>query len=153
MGYTHYWRQQRDLTPKEWTEFTYHVNEVLNYAAEISVEVVRESDREQDSPLVDRDFIAFNGAGEDGHETFFMERVRTDDFAFCKTARKPYDQVVAASLCILHYIAPDAFEISSDGWRSEWQEGLELAVRATHIQVTGSLTIPPLVEGEPETAA
>ena len=42
-------------------------------------------------------------------------------FAFCKTARKPYDLAVCLSLLRIKEIAPDAIELSSDGdWDIEW---------------------------------
>ncbi len=44
-----------------------------------------------------------------------LERVPSDDFAFCKTARKPYDPVVVSILVAARDIAPDAIRISSDG--------------------------------------
>lgn len=43
-------------------------------------------------------------------------------WAFCKTARKPYDGCVGAILLRCVQLAPDAFVIASDGsWDCEWR--------------------------------
>jgi hypothetical protein len=45
-------------------------------------------------------------------------------WAFCKTARKPYDISVTSILLRCRHLAPDAFVIGSDGrWEHEWQHG------------------------------
>lgn len=74
--------------------------------------------------------VQFNGIGAEGHETFFVTRIRTERmeweldrdevFAFCKTARKPYD--MAAMLCLLVMARhSDSIRLESDGdWSAEW---------------------------------
>lgn len=64
-----------------------------------------------DDPEFSDDLIAFNGAGDDAYENFYVSRLYrhpflnnpqiTEDgyFAFCKTARRPYDAAVTACLC------------------------------------------------------
>lgn len=89
-------------------------------------------------------FLAANGvsAADDvddlGHETFILRRTPAAQagdaaypygFAFTKTARKPYDLLVAAVLIVCHAIAPDALAISSDGDPSEWEPALRLVTR------------------------
>lgn len=47
-------------------------------------------------------------------------------WAFCKTARKPYDVLVGAILLRCVQLAPDAFAIGSDGrWEREWLHGAD----------------------------
>jgi len=73
---------------------------------------------------------ALNGIEPYGHESFILSEARSD-FEFCKTAAKPYDDVVTAILICAHYHAPEVFTYSSDGTSGEWQPGLELARLAT----------------------
>jgi len=47
-------------------------------------------------------------------------------FWFCKTARKPYDKYVVATLILFKYYFGDKVELSSDGTSEEWHEGWEL---------------------------
>jgi hypothetical protein len=75
--------------------------------------------------------IGFNGVGPDEHETFgFPLAPFTNDpaFSFVKTAAKPYDVVVAASLIVARdHFAPDALEISSDGtWPEDFAAAAQL---------------------------
>jgi hypothetical protein len=48
---------------------------------------------------------------------------------FCKTARKPYDVAVTATLCYLATVA-ESHTVSSDGHGRDWLAGLEEARRA-----------------------
>lgn len=75
--------------------------------------------------------VKVNGSRELAHEDFilretFAQAIGSD---FCKTARKPYDTVVVACLCILADRLGDSFEVSSDGDSPDWVKGLELARR------------------------
>ena len=73
-----------------------------------------------------KDRISFNGVGEDAHETFVLTPKETG-FTFCKTARKPYDTLVVAILCLADLTFPGLLSISSDGDSGDWEEGLLLA--------------------------
>jgi hypothetical protein len=42
---------------------------------------------------------------------------------FCKTARKPYDIAVTASLILAKKIFGDIIKVSSDGNWSDWESG------------------------------
>lgn len=74
-----------------------------------------------------------------GHETFLLERSprregweREDypyGFDFCKTARKPYDQVVTAVLILCERFCPNWRDITSDGTPADWEPALELCLR------------------------
>ena len=88
-------------------------------------------DKKKDLPICDRKrgVINFNGDvnlelgvehywnSELNHENLVVAPFtgRDDDFNFCKTARKPYDKLVVATLFHLGYLFPDDFHWSSDG--------------------------------------
>jgi hypothetical protein len=83
--------------------------------------------------------IHINGKGEDGHEDFLLrERFKKakEQWGFCKTAQKPYDLVVTAMLAVIeHYMGPELFSVSSDGWLDEWVNGVNLARVVLEIEV------------------
>ena len=113
MGYTHYWRQSRSFTAQEWARITAEANRILSAAAN-AVQLC--GPMGNGVPEVTKGCIALNGdetKGED-HESFVLNR-EAEEFAFCKTARKPYDPVVVSILCAARDIAPDAIKVSSDG--------------------------------------
>jgi hypothetical protein len=117
MGYTHYWNG--NITP---TEF--------NQLLPIAKAIIKESDvpvqygRDHTSPpRLSNDTIRLNGVGEDGHETFMI--VADEQREFCKTAEKPYDEIVVAILIAASEIAKD-FEWRSDGNASDHKRGKQL---------------------------
>jgi len=146
MGYTHYWRQQRDFTETEWQELTRLTKLIL--ADFLNLQLYSELN-------INKEEIRFNGKGDDGHETFLItkkKRAKADyeeqhaydkkgAFNFCKTAHKPYDKYVVAVLCALYNLsdappqsnrsAHPMSEITSDGNTEDWTEGLFHAVRST----------------------
>lgn len=72
----------------------------------------------------------FNGVGDEAHETLAISRT-TEDFDFCKTARKPYDLAVTASLIAFQrmFIEGDKvlIDLTSDGEdEGGWNEGIKL---------------------------
>ena len=71
--------------------------------------------------------ITFNGFVDDAHETFSLpaKANQMSDFEFCKTAQKPYDVVVVASLARLSEVA--GITVSSDGSAEDWEHGVKLA--------------------------
>ena len=121
MGYTHYWRISRDLTPAEW---------------ELFIEVVRDIFKDEmtngirltgwdctGKPLADGTEVAFNAA--DGLESVNITRVRRElkgwelefgpeERGFCKTDRRPYDRAVRRVLAALADIASDAIGLGTD---------------------------------------
>jgi hypothetical protein len=122
MGFTHYWRRPDKLVPaKAWDAFIADVRKIFKAHEGL---IAREYDLPDRAPVADDTEVRFNGIGPDGHETFHLTRDfepcqwRKDDedqFAFCKTARKPYNQVVTAVLsCVEHHLG-DTFNVSSDG--------------------------------------
>lgn len=88
-------------------------------------------DKKKEMPICDRKrgVINFNGDvnlasgvesywnSELNHENLVVAPFTggDDDFNFCKTARKPYDKLVVATLFHLGYLFPNDFHWSSDG--------------------------------------
>ena len=154
MGYTHYWRQQRDFTDTEWQELT-RLTKLITASGGRDITLSEFN--------INNEEIRFNGKGEEGHETFLITKKKRDlydyekqdsiqdaymhhksgggVFNFCKTAHKPYDKYVVAVLCALYNLsdappqsnrsAHPMSEITSDGNTKDWTEGLFHAVRST----------------------
>jgi hypothetical protein len=123
MGYTHYW-EAKPLKGKKLAEVERRYRETGVPAlralfARFAGLLAREFDRPDEPPQADERVVAFNGIGEDGHETFYVEvdKLFRDgkEFGFCKTARKPYDAAVCAALLILGRVNPE-MGIGSDGF-------------------------------------
>jgi len=84
MGYTNYWTQTRDFTNDEWTK----VKREYEWLLEMDDRNIIRDETYPD----DYDLIIFNGKGELSHETMIIRKIKnSEDFQFCKTARKPYD--------------------------------------------------------------
>lgn len=110
MGYTHYWRGHgKSFSDEQWAQ----VQEGYRKLREALPEDVKIHDESKSGRIM------FNGVGEEGHETFLLE-LKPKNFEFCKTARKPYDLLVCATLLLAEHHAPGVLEISSDGDREEW---------------------------------
>ena len=135
IGYTSYFQQQREITDKEWTAICKDARKIIKTAIASGIPLAWDYDELGKKPEVSKELIRFNGIAANGHETFYLPRVmesgyRGDKyrFNFCKTARKPYDQVVGAILLSMHEHAPGAWDIASDGGveDEEWAYALEL---------------------------
>jgi hypothetical protein len=124
MGYTHYW-DSAQFKQESFERLGESTKSVITLAVAQGIMVDREYDDADTPPLIDSDKIVFNGRGEEGHETFRLER-EVSGFNFCKTAYKPYDAVVVAVLILAHYYNPD-FYWSSDGDSGDFAAGLALA--------------------------
>lgn len=123
MGYTHYYTQHRNFTDDEWAAVCADAKKLMQFT---SVPIQWDEDVEKE-PEIGGEVIRFNGAGEDGHKTFFITRNTTvSKFNFCKTAGKPYDEVVCAVLAIVDYHARGVLEIGSDGDLEDWEPGFSL---------------------------
>ena len=90
--------------------------------------------------------LDFNGTGDLGHENFSLrehyKQNLEESFNFCKTAHKPYDAVVVACLITLKYYLGDLIQVDSDGDKSDWVNGLELArsvLRIKKLQIPVSI--------------
>ena len=123
MGYTHYFEAKRSFTDAEWVSLCAATTTII---AASPAKIVGENDDPSSAPEIGDELIAFNGPGDDGHETFWLPKLKSG-FQFCKTARKPYDVVVVAILCAAQALAPGALRIASDGGSDGMVAGLELA--------------------------
>lgn len=69
-----------------------------------------------------------NGSENSGScEDFSLrEHYKLNEPNFVKTNRYPYDTVVVACLIVLKQLLGDDFNVSSDGYATDWLEGLQL---------------------------
>ena len=148
MGYTHYWTHSTEFTDTEWLDVKDDLSAIVaeakrdgigigSFCGESGIPV----------PTVDvwdgQEVVGFNGIGEESHETFVIYQKRRPleewqdksrhGWDFCKTARKPYDVAVTASLIYLESFYPSKFSVSSDGTATDWESGFRLARRALPI--------------------
>ena len=133
MGYTHYWEIKQ---PNRISSYSLAVIRQEVMAAYRSGLVQKECN-DPTAPVITDSLIRFNGVGEAGHETFYFDMndaYRTEagkHFAFCKTARKPYDQIVMRVLIALQWDLKDGLQVTSDGgFDDEWKA--ERAYMAKH---------------------
>ena len=136
MGYTHYFSLSRrdDLRVEEIG------SDIIRLVEASDVPICDAWGEVGTQPEFTSEMVAFNGIGEDGYESF----VYPPDFdrqekhglvvgaSFCKTDRRPYDEVVAATLLVLKYHLGNDMRIGSDGNISdeEWQRAIALFQRA-----------------------
>ena len=143
MGYTHYWKHGqigikawekivRD-TKKLYANLPEHSHSSGDFYGAEPLKIQFEFNKAR-PPEANVDTIRFNGVGDMGHETFFMERVPHDYDEkrvsearyFTKTARKPYDLIVQAVLLIAKHHVGKTFKLSSDGDLDDWNEAERL---------------------------
>lgn len=102
MGYTRYWTIKNELCDKNFFKFKEDFKEIVESFKIPLGELI-----------IDKNFIRFNGLDDDAHETFFLQR--KPGFNFCKTQRKPYDDLVCACFELCKYYFKNDIDISSDG--------------------------------------
>ena len=112
MGYTHYYRNKPAFTDEQWSAFCVEVRQLFQSYRGV-VALGNGHGEPLSSPYIGRDEIAFNGIDDDSHETAFVSKFR-DEFQFCKTARKPYDEVVVKFYKLIRKYLPTT-ELMSDG--------------------------------------
>lgn len=123
MGYTHYWdRRNVEISDESWEAFSEDCRKIFAKHAGI---ICYEHDTPDAKPAIAPDHIRFNGEGTLGYETFVFERhfipksrgstVSDLIFSFCKTALRPYDEVVVDVLSCAKERFGDIITISSDG--------------------------------------
>ena len=113
MGYTHYWNFEEIPSKQKFAEFTEGVKQLTATANEAGIPIGEEK--------YESDFLTFNGVGDGAHESFYVELNREDNF--CKTAFKPYDTAVTASLILAKKIFGSDFQLTSDGNWNDWESG------------------------------
>ena len=130
MGYTHYWSHDENLDPSALIRALNDCREVA--AAVQNRGIILRGPDGTGEPEVSELGIDLNGDGEESHETFSFP-IRGEDaqtakrlygcrWAFCKTARKPYDLAVCAMLLVFKHHLGDQVRLASDGRRrpDEW---------------------------------
>lgn len=142
MGYTHYATLARPITAAEVGALAEDIESIIDQSG---VPVAYEYDATFESPQLNAEGIHYNGLDDDGHETFAIYPGDTG-FMFWKTARKPYDVVVTASLLALQDHLKGDVKISSDGDAADWAAGYNLALRALGRLVPSPLQV--LDDGE-----
>jgi|TARA_R110000796_G_scaffold214842_1_gene330840 hypothetical protein len=130
MGYTHYWNiYEKEIPQNIWFDFAHDFVKVLPHFYKLLDNTTDQKFR------VDSESIIFNGIGEQGHETFTMNRKnpmeksyndKYEYFDFCKTARKEYDIAVCCALIVAKKHFGDIINISSDGNNEELEEANSL---------------------------
>ena len=140
MVYTHYWTQTRAFTAEEWTETTEAIREIVSYTENMLAAPLGNGTGDPGTrPVFGAGEILFNGVGADSYETFAFSRkvlkgavgdgTCYDSHGFCKTARKPYDVAVTATLCYLASVT-GTHSVSSDGRGVDFVAGLNAARQA-----------------------
>ena len=129
MGYTHRWCQSADFTPDQWSAICKDVRKIISYCRQHGIVIQYEYD-DSSRQCVFKEAIQFNGAGFEGHETFFIPYgpdAYLQQYNFCKTARKPYDLAVCLCLLRIAHHCPAFFIAPAGDWDSDW-----LNARATY---------------------
>ena len=134
MGYTHYWEINGELDRDEFGAWALDVKAIARAAGNCGITIRGWNGESTTAPEFNDAEISLNGYGEDSHESFIIGQMDRG-FSFCKTARKPYDQVVTAALCLLAARFGDRVKVSSDGTVGDWQNGLNLARRRDPLAV------------------
>jgi hypothetical protein len=84
-----------------------------------------EPDSAPGSPILGSISVDLNGIGTNAGEPFVFPGGM--GFNFCKTGRKPYDEVVTACLLVARdHFPPSMLSISSDGSWDDWMGGAKL---------------------------
>lgn len=156
MGYTHYWSFNK--APKGQAaraEKTYL--KAIKECAKIALEYNRLcKELEQDENRLsgytahtrvgEYGGLQINGKGGLSHESFDMREhynQACEEGSFCKTARKPYDLVVVACLCVLKHRLGELMNVSSDGYKTDWVDGAAFASKCLGIEIGVPESIVP----------
>jgi len=132
MGYTHYWSHDEELDRAALSRALVDVDKVVKAVQARGIAIRGPSGF--DNPLVSEQGVEFNGDAQTGedYETFSFplqgdglthaKRLHRCPWAFCKTARMPYDLAVCAALLVLKHHLGSQMRLSSDGDRvpDEW---------------------------------
>jgi hypothetical protein len=130
--YTHYFTPKK-VTQEKWNEFVKEVKELkknLPLSSESAGGYYQEDKilirggLGTGKAIFNKDEVCFNGDEKKGldHETFYCSR-ESDEWGFCKTARKPYDILVCAVLIAAHNIL--GYEVTSDGNLEDWRPAID----------------------------
>ena len=114
-GYTNSWEQSEDFDDSEWSKIVKLTKATITRATKEGI-VIRDGFG-KGKPKINNKEISLNGDGKNrlDHETFRITKKADDGWDFTKTARKPYDAVVATILLGIKKIAPKKFKPRADG--------------------------------------
>lgn len=128
MGYTHNW--EHDEIPKSiWNKKVMPVaNALIAMAEHEGIHLVYDFDEPDRRPEVTDSHIRFNGGNGQYCETFALTRHNNDKYQFCKTNRRPYDQVVVAILRFVE-LSTSKFEFAGDSDPADLQDGEDMLLK------------------------
>src|ERR1035437_2474954 len=139
MGYTSYWKIQKDLDKEKFATLAEELEFVVSMLPTKSKSAQNEHEGMifivggdgEGEPVFTKDLICFNGRNEndESHETFAIRQKGNESFEFWKTNRKPYDLMVCISLLRLKHHFPES-KISSDGQAKDWAEAKKFYKKA-----------------------
>ena len=113
MGYTHYWKIREPIDADAFTKLAKGIKQIVETAQDAGIAI---QDDSTDT------IINFNGVGADSHENFVLQ-IGDTGFDFTKTAGKPYDTAVTASLVLLKKELGAEVVVTSDGGWEDWESG------------------------------
>ena len=125
MGYTHYLTPKKETTTTkaQFKKIVAAVKKIEKHLASVGL-VLHDGRGENTGVVYTDEYFAFNGKGDESHETFYFDM--TDKFKFCKTARKPYDIAVCMVLIAIKEHVKD-IEVNSDGdFDVEWLPAIDM---------------------------
>lgn len=167
MGYTHYWKKTARIDDATWIKIITDVKELYGnmpthsdnagggYYSDTTLALGGCFSYEK--PQFGKKQILFNGSNGNkrvkknnewqddddsrdfNHETFLLNQ-EAEDFTFCKTASKPYDLMVCASLIVAKHHS-ESFSFSSDGVVKDWTPAIDFVkdVLGYTVDVEGQL--------------
>lgn len=141
MGYTHYFNQNKPATNDQWDAICNDFNKLRTVAMLTKAFPIQRECDDTAAPEVSTQFIIFNGIGDAGHETMFVDK-EGNGFQFCKTNNKPYDIAVVALLLLMYHHAPDVWVITSDGDTADWLP----AIKFVNGSGIGEFFLPPSID-------
>jgi predicted secreted acid phosphatase len=113
MGYTHYWKIREPIDADAFSKLAKGIKQIVETAQDAGIAI---QDDSTDT------IINFNGVGADSHENFVLQ-IGDTGFDFTKTAGKPYDTAVTASLVLLKKELGAEVVVTSDGGWEDWESG------------------------------
>jgi len=124
MSYSHYLKSKRVIADTEFDNLKEFTFRLFIESLKDGTPLGNLSGDEHSFPIIEDDYIGFNGVGENGYETASIQKDDTD-YSFCKTAEKDYDKYVVA---LYHYIRlTGVAEFTSDGAYDDLAEGIAIA--------------------------
>ncbi len=115
MGFTRYWTLKKEIPQDKYKQLSNYSETIVNYEMSNGIKIGR-LDGDGGEPEFTDEIIAFNGVGDDSHESFVIPRTpEGDGWDFCKTAIKPYDKVVYGILYLTYkFLGDEYFSFSGD---------------------------------------